>query len=110
MLVHNKGKYVRHAAGVMLVPGGNQVSPEEFKEFSAHPLMKILVDKGEIVPQKGLKDLSAEDAIDLVKDTFSVSLLEEMKETEKRKKVLESIDAQLVEIQGGNGDKDSDDE
>ncbi|WP_205628681.1 hypothetical protein, partial [Acinetobacter baumannii] len=71
MLVHNKGKYVRHAEGVMLVPGANQMEAADWKSFSSHPIMKTLIDKGEIVPQKDLKELGVDEAVELVKDTFS---------------------------------------
>ncbi|CAM4012432.1 hypothetical protein [Mesobacillus zeae] len=100
MLVHNKGKYVRHAEEVMLVPGANQVESSDFERFSSHPLMKKLIDDGEIILQKRLKDMKPDDAIDLVKDTFSLAVLEEMKTVEKRKAVLEAIDSQAVVIQG----------
>lgn len=100
MLVHNKGKYVRHAEDVMLVPGTNQIETDDWKRFSSHPLMKKLIDQGEIVQQKQIKDLNVDDAIELVKDTFSLSLLEEMKAGEKRKTVLDAISTQVNEIQG----------
>lgn len=102
MLVQNKGKYVRHAAGVMIVPGGNEITDAEWKKIIGNKIMKTLVDKGEIEAKKNLKDLNADDAIDLVKDTFSLSLLEEMKAGEKRKTVLDAIEDQTAEIQGEN--------
>lgn len=114
MLVQNKGKHVRHTAGVMVVPGANQVEDAAWKKFSGHPLMKKLVDAGEIEAlgqAKSTKDLNAEKAAVLVKDTFSVDLLEEWKAVETRKTVLEAIDAQLTELQGdGNPDDEPDNE
>lgn len=108
MLVQNKGKHVRHAAGVMVIPGANQVEDAAWKKFSGHPLMKKLIDAGEIEAMgkaQTTKDLSANKAIPLVKDTFDVSLLNEWRAAEDRTTVLEAIDAQLSEIQGeGNPD------
>ena len=100
MLVHNKGNYTRHASGVALIPGANQVEAAEFEKFAKHPLMKKLVDTGEIVAQKGLKDLNADEAIELVKDTYSIEYLESMKVDETRKTVLSAIEAQIKEISG----------
>ncbi|MFP7735503.1 hypothetical protein ACLHDF_19190 [Priestia aryabhattai] len=108
MLVQNKGKYVRHAAGVMLVPGANQLAPTDWKKFSAHPLIKDLVEDEEIVAHesaKTTKDLNANEAIELVKDTFSLSLLEEWKATEKRSTVLAAITEQSNLIVNGSGEE-----
>ncbi|WP_346235724.1 hypothetical protein MKY04_09285 [Lysinibacillus telephonicus] len=110
MIVHNKGNYTRHAAGVMVIPGVNTIEDADFEKFSKHPLIKTLINKGEIVVPEGsssekaqtLKDLSAEDAIELVKDTFSVEYLEELKESETRKTVLTAIDAQIKSIVEGD--------
>lgn len=102
MLIHNKGNYTRHAAGVMLIPGANQVDANEFEQFSKHPLMAKLIEKGEIVAEKGLKDLNADDAIELVKDTHSIEYLEAMKIGETRKTVISAIEAQIKTILGEN--------
>jgi hypothetical protein len=109
MLVQNKGKYVRHAEGVMLIPGANQLESEDFKKFSSHPIMKSLIEKEEIVAHekaKSIKELHAEEAINLVKDTFTPSLLEEWKTVEKRKTVLDAIAEQLDVIKGEGGQND----
>lgn len=106
MLVHNKGKYVRHAAEVTLVPGANQVDPEDFKKFSSNAIMKTLIEKGEIVPQKSLKEMNAEEAVELVKDTYSLSLLEEMQAGEKRKTVLDAIADQVAHIKGEDSEEE----
>lgn len=111
MLVQNKGKHVRHAAGVMVVPGANQIEDAAWKKFSGHPLMKKLINAGEIEAMgqaETTKDLKADKAITLVKDTFDVSLLTDWRETEDRSTVLEAINAQLAELQGdGNPDNPS---
>lgn len=103
MLVQNKGKYIRHAEDVMLLPGANQIEEDDFNKFSAHPLMKKLIDSGEIIAhekEKSFSELNATKAIELVKDTFNSSLLEEWKEAEKRQTVLKAIDEQLAAIKG----------
>jgi hypothetical protein len=108
MLVQNKGNYILHAAGVMLIPGANKISEAEWKDFSSHPIMKKLVDEGEVEAQekeKSFKDLSATKAIELVKDTHDVSLLNEWKEEDSRKTVHEAIDAQLALLNGENEDE-----
>ncbi|MEH7214776.1 hypothetical protein V7079_22725 [Priestia megaterium] len=108
MLVQNKGKYVRHAAGVMLVPGANRLSLSDWKKFSAHPLIQDLVENEEFVAHesaKTTKDLNANEAIELVKDTFSLSLLEEWKSTEKRSTVLAAITEQSDLIVNGSGEE-----
>ena len=118
MLVHNKGKYVRHAAGVTLVPGANDVDEQDFKDFSGHPIMKKVVESGEIEALKKVgdndgsggaettKDLNASDAIEMVKDTYDPSLLEKWKEDDDRKTVQDAIDKQLEDIRGeGEGNQ-----
>ncbi len=103
MLIHNKGKYVRHSNDVMLVPGVNNITPEEWEKFKAPKLAQILIDKGEIVPQeedKDIADLNAKDAIELIEDTFNVALLEEWKAGEERKTVIEAIEKQIKHIKG----------
>lgn len=114
MLVQNKGKHVRHAAGVTVVPGANQLEDAAWKKFSSNPLMKKLIDRGEIEAMgkaQSTKDMNADKAIVLVEDTFNVSLLNEWKAAEDRKTVLEAIQLQLEKIQGqGDPDGNQDDE
>lgn len=105
MLIHNKGNYIRHAAGVKVIPGANTLNDDDFEKFTAHPLMQKLIEAGEIVVPEGslktksLAGLNADDAIELVKDTFSVEYLEEFKKGETRKTVLSAIDEQLKTLQ-----------
>ncbi|KZE64973.1 hypothetical protein AWM68_20900 [Fictibacillus phosphorivorans] len=108
MLVQNKGNYILHAAGVMLIPGANKISEAEWKDFSSHPIMKKVVDDGDVVAheeEKDFKDLKAKEAIELVKDTHDVALLNEWQEGESRTTVLEAIDAQLAVLNGENEDE-----
>lgn len=108
MLVHNRGNYTRIANDVKIIPGANTLTDDDFKAFTKHPMVKTLIGHGEIVIPEGqtivsavsLKDLSADDAIELVKDTFSIEYLEHFKLDESRKTVLAAIDAQIAEIQG----------
>ena len=105
MLIHNKGNFTRHAAGVKVIPGANTLSEDEFVQFTSHPLMQKLIKSGEIVVPEGslktksLAGLNADDAIELVKDTFSVEYLEKFKEGESRKTVLSAIEEQLKSLQ-----------
>ena len=102
MLIHNKGNFIRHAAGVKVIPGANEINSKDLKKFTCHPLIKPLIESGEIVlPESpnSLAGLSAEDAIELVKDTFSIEYLEKFKEGESRKTVLSAIDEQLKTLQ-----------
>lgn len=112
MLVHNKGKYVRHRGHVRLLPGANNISEKDWKFFISHKMNKKLADKGEIVAHKakkekelessgegaGLKDLSAAEAIELVKDTFDKNLLNQFKEEETRTTVIAEIENKLHEM------------
>lgn len=108
MLVHNKGNYTRIANDVKVIPGANTVTDDEFTAFVKHPMVKTLISHGEIAIPEGqtianavsLKDLNADEAIELVKDTFSIEYLEQFKVDESRKTVLAAIDARIAEIQG----------
>lgn len=109
-IVHNKGLYVRHAAGVMLVPGVNNLKDADWKKFSANPLMKKLIADKEIEGHEkaqSTKDMNVTEAVKLVQDTFSPELLLEWAEADERKGVQEAILAQLDELQGKNS-KDED--
>jgi len=115
MLVHNKGKYVRHRGNVRVLPGVNDLKEKDWNHFKAHPLNAEVVKSGEVVVLKGeeseeqpgtddlkISDLNAEEAIEMVEDTFSLELLEEFKADEqaskKRKTVLDAIEAQIKEL------------
>ncbi|SFP18568.1 hypothetical protein [Salibacterium halotolerans] len=129
MLVHNKGKYVRHAAGVRLLPGTNEISTAEWKRFSGHPIAKRLIEKDEVVTfekessegeagddtegVQSVTEINANPAIDLIRDTFEPELLEKWKQEEEegdsRKTVIDAIDKQLAELNGeGDGNAEGD--
>lgn len=106
MIVHNKGNFARVANGVTVIPGANTLSAAEFKDFTKHPIIKTLINDGEVVIPEGqegqvesLSSLNAENAIALVKDTHSVEFLEKLREGEDRKTVLSAIDEQLAALQ-----------
>jgi len=115
MLVHNKGKYVRHRGNVRILPGVNDMKEKDWNHFKGHPLNAELVKVGEIALVKGheteeqtdsddlkITDLNAEEAIETVEDTFSLELLEEFKADEQasknRKTVVDAIEAQIKEL------------
>lgn len=111
MLVHNKGKYVRHVGGVMLIPGGNDVTENELERIQAHKLARFLIEKGElVVPEQGkakdITNLNATEAIELVKDTFNIQLLKDWEEKEQRKTVLKAIEDQVSGILNPKEDED----
>lgn len=104
MLILNKGNETRYI-GAPLVPGLNRLSPaqaEAFKKAVKLPYNQNLVEKQEIeiVKDKPLPitDLSAEDAIKLVKDMSDVDMLAQLKEEESRVTVLRAIDTQIGEL------------
>jgi len=119
MLVHNKGDYVRHI-GVRLIPGVNKLSFDDeavFKEALKHPMNQYLVDQGEIVlatadngeVADSVAKLSGRKAIELINDTFELSVLEAFKKEEaanaNRKTVLDAIDKQIEFIKNPPEDK-----
>lgn len=121
MLVQNKGEFVRHI-GVRLVPGTNKIfsfQEEEFEKALENKLNKHLVDTGEIVIIKAdddkksaadtLSALSSSKAIELVKDTYELSVLEEFQKEEevgkKRKTVIEAVKQQIEDIKSPPEDK-----
>ncbi|MFB6475768.1 hypothetical protein ACFCW7_23190 [Paenibacillus glucanolyticus] len=109
MLVHNKGNYVRNHNGVRLIPGANNISEEDWKDFSSHPLNKILIEKQEIVAHEDegkamkLADMNQQEATLLIKDTYDLNLLAELLQEEEsgknRKGVIEVIAKQAEEIE-----------
>ncbi|SFM35690.1 hypothetical protein [Salibacterium qingdaonense] len=128
MLVQNKGKYVRHAAGVRLLPGTNEISAPEWKRFSGHPIAKRLIEKGEVITfekddaegeddndtqAQSVTEINANPAIDLVNDTYTPELLVKWKQEEEegdtRKTVIEAIEKQMAQLNGeGDGNAEGD--
>lgn len=100
MLVQNKGNYSYEANGLVLVPGVNNVEKDAFEKFLKHPLMAYLNGKGEFEYKLEEKKLTVDELLDLINDTFSTEVLEQMKVGEKRKTVLEAIEKRLKELKG----------
>lgn len=118
MLVHNKGNYIRHV-GTRLIPGVNSLDDSSatlFLEVVANnPLNKALVGKELFYDEKketsaGITDMKAEEAIELINDTFDIDLLNTFQDEEEaldkpRKTVLKAIEARIESIV--NPDEDS---
>lgn len=119
MLVQNTGNYVRHI-GVRLIPGVNKLNESDvisFKEALEHPLNQYLVEHGEIIvpsdfggkESDSISGLDANKAVELIKDTFELALLDvflkEESEKKKRKTVMEAIDKQIESIKNPPEDK-----
>jgi len=86
---------------IVLLPGANTVAKEIWLKMKNHPVIiaqmgdGILKVETEISEENGLKDLSPMDAINLIKSTIDVSLLESWQKLDKRKPVLSVITEQL---------------
>ncbi|KIL72715.1 hypothetical protein [Bacillus badius] len=107
MLVHNKGEHARHI-GVYLNPGTNELSEEEAAKFTKvyeNPRLQHLMSDIEVVKENedesssAFAKLTADKAIELVKATSEIALLEEFRADEvsnnNRKTVLKAIDSQV---------------
>ncbi|BBD24783.1 TPA: hypothetical protein IU311_001806 [Enterococcus faecalis] len=123
MLVHNKGKFIRHIGDVRLIPGMNELSSSDIEAFTKGmevPLNKALENQGEIEildqPQKGktknsvgFSELAANKAVESIADTFDLELLEKWLEEEQANKnrttVVKAIENQIDDIK--NPDEDS---
>ena len=100
MLVQNKGNHPYTANDLTLNPGTNNVETKEFEKFIKHPLMQHLDKRGEFVYEKTEpKNLTAKDIIAMVEDAYDVQVLQELKESEDRKSVLDAIEKRLDELQ-----------
>jgi hypothetical protein len=112
MLVHNNGEYARHL-GVLLNPGVNDLSAAEEAKFIKvyeNPRFQHLFgeDEIEVIKEKEdgsaspFADLNADKAIELVRGTSDLALLEQFKSEEaankNRKTVMESIDARVESL------------
>lgn len=109
ILKYNKANIFEAGQDVKLIPGVNpHVSVEAWNKCKDHPIVKLMIDDGSIevvgdvndktdVVQEMLKMKPAQ-AVELVKSTILVDVLEQMKSAEKRKTVLAAIDEQLKEL------------
>ena len=120
MIVNRIKPSVTKIAGIMLFPGNNKIEGDEEKKLREHKDFQTLIDNGlmkivEVKPEKpktegpatdddstdDITEMSAKDAVAVVKETMKVDELEEMLENETRKSVLKVIKAQIKEIREG---------
>ncbi|HCU0724770.1 TPA: hypothetical protein OUF48_000753 [Enterococcus faecalis] len=123
MLVHNKGKFIRHIGDVRLIPGMNELSSSDIEAFTKEmevPLNEALKKSGEIDildhtekskedEVSGLSGLTANKAVESIADTFDLELLvkwlEEEQANKNRTTVVKAIENQIDDIK--NPDEDS---
>lgn len=98
MLVQNKGNHSYQANGLTLAPGTNKVDEKEFDRFLSHPLMAHLDKQGEFVYDSEKTKPSAKDLIAMIEDSFDVDMLNELKQDEDRKTVLDAIEKRIEEL------------
>lgn len=98
MLVQNKGNHSYQANGLTLAPGTNKVNEKDFEQFLSHPLMAHLDKQGEFVYDGEKSKPSAKDLIAMIDDSFDVDMLNELKNGEDRKTVLDAIDKRIEEL------------
>ncbi|OES45235.1 hypothetical protein [Domibacillus iocasae] len=108
MIVNNKGEHARHI-GVYLEPGANVLSEKDATKFTKvyeDPRLQHLTNDIEVVKENeedssssAFTSLNAKQAIELVKSTSDLALLEQFRKEETegdgRKTVLEAIDARV---------------
>jgi hypothetical protein len=91
-----------------LLPGVNEVYEDEWVKAEKIPIVKGYIETGVFKVRRQASDitsLSPKDAVEIVKATVDEGLLSKWFETEKRKQVLEAIDAQLDAIKVPEQDK-----
>lgn len=116
MIVMNNGNYIRHFGTARLIPGTNKLNDEDvesFKEALKNKLNKRLTVLKEIdfIEDKKITELSADEAQKLIKDTYSVALLEQFLSdeekmlTKKRTTVVKAIQEQINAIEKPSEDE-----
>ncbi len=125
MIVNHKRSGVLNADGVVLKPGPNQVDIKAWENSRKHPMIKKLMDLGEIVEEsefdENLKlsakeEKSADETIlspmkipqakALVEETVDLELLEQWKKSEKRNQVIGSINSQIDKLKAPAEERD----
>lgn len=96
----NNTKYVKHIGEVSLNIGANVIEEEKYNAVKEHPIVKRLIEDGDIEVQEGnLDDITkvtpGSKAIKVVETTFSKETLQKWLDTETRKSVVEAINKQL---------------
>jgi hypothetical protein len=105
MLIKYNRDGIHHAGAMRLLPGLNEVDEKQFAEAETWPAFKALIDEGIVEPvltkkakPADLTKMPVREVIDLVKQTVSKEMLEEMLKAEKREPVIKAIEAQLEAI------------
>lgn len=98
MLIQNKGNHSYQANGLTLAPGTNKVTEKDFEHFLSHPLMSHLDEQGEFVYTKEKKEPTAKELIAMIDDSYDVDMLNELKNGEDRKTVLDAIIKRIEEL------------
>ena len=109
VLKYNKANIFQAGDGVKLIPGVNpHIAVAAWNEAKKHPIVKMMIedcsievvgeesDKTDVVQE--LLKMKPAQAVELVKSTVLVEVLEQMKAAEKRKPVLAAIDEQIKEL------------
>lgn len=94
------------AGGLVLMPGVNEVDPEDWKEAlkmatTGHMLKEGILELvgGEDAKIEGLSDVKENEALKIVRETLTKDLLEEWLHDEKRPRVKSEIERQLKKLQ-----------
>lgn len=87
----------------VLKPGANEVDEEKIEEALKNPIVQWYVENGQIKISRGqapetLSRLKPFDALALVRRTVDRDIIVRWREAEKRKQVLDALDAQLDAI------------
>ena len=111
MLITNTQPSLIHLdKDTMLIPGVNTIELETWKKFESHPMVKILLDKGDLELEQApseveangdsgdanaLEGLKFSSAKSMIKQTMSVELLNLWLTVEKKETVIDLIKKQI---------------
>lgn len=105
------------APTLKLLPGINQVDEKMWAKAEKHPLVKhhlseenLVVHDEKIEGKAGLSETPVKDAKRIIVGTFDKELLQNWKSGEKRKSVVDAIDAQIKKVDESVKLKEKDDE
>ena len=129
LLKRNKANIFR-IGHVKVFPGINEYTEEaDIQVLKSHPSYQPMLDNGvhqeitkasakkEQAPTTDISEMKAKDAISVIKETYSIPVLESMLEKEEENKsrvsVIEAVNDQIVEMRTPDpdpSDKDEDEE
>jgi hypothetical protein len=91
----------QHSFEKVLYPGANEVDDRLWAIMEKDPVIRAHIEDGDLeVPAKDrFAAMTPKQAVELVKGTTDVKLLKKWGETEKRKVVIEAIEAQVKEVE-----------